>query len=179
MASKNPSKSSTIAITSRFVASPNISSACRKSVLYIHTFHASDLLQSILYAGTQNPAVSPPTLPIFPAFFPDGWAPLCPLAAHRFFYTTAQDWTAKGKKSLLATYFLLVSILTAIGFYISGMLNDRVMILFGYSVIPLIMGTYLGIITFNRIVGTYQNNIINIFVLGLGITLLLKLILHP
>ncbi|MCI0507535.1 MAG: sulfite exporter TauE/SafE family protein [Gammaproteobacteria bacterium] len=93
-------------------------------------------------------------------------------------YTTAQNWTAKEKKSVLASYFLLVSILTAIGFYISGMLNDEVMILFGYSVIPLIAGTYLGILAFNKITGTYQNIIINIFVLGLGITLLVKLALR-
>lgn len=94
------------------------------------------------------------------------------------FYTAAQDWPVKEKKSLLATYFLLVSILTAIGFYISGMLNDRVMILFGYSVIPLIVGTYLGIMAFNKINGTYQTIVINLFVLGLGITLLLKLMIR-
>jgi uncharacterized membrane protein YfcA len=92
------------------------------------------------------------------------------------FYTTAQDWPAKEKKSLLASYFLLVSILTAIGFYISGMLNDRVMILFGYSVIPLIVGTYLGIMAFNKMVSTYQTTIINLFVFCLGIILLVKLI---
>jgi uncharacterized membrane protein YfcA len=94
------------------------------------------------------------------------------------FYTTAQDWTAKEKKSLLTSYFLLVSILTAIGFYISGMLNDRVMILFGYSVIPLIVGTYLGIMAFNKMVSTYQTTIINLFVFCLGVILLLKLIVQ-
>ena len=95
------------------------------------------------------------------------------------FYTAAQNWPAKEKKSLLTSYFLLVSIFTAIGFYISGMLNDRVMILFGYSVIPLIVGTYMGILAFNKIGSTYQNIVINIFVLGLGIMLLLKLMLNP
>jgi len=93
-------------------------------------------------------------------------------------YTAAQNWPAKEKKSLLTNYFLLVSIFTAIGFYISGMLNDRVMILFGYSVIPLIIGTYLGILAFNKIGSTYQNIIINLFVLGLGIILLLKLTIN-
>jgi len=93
------------------------------------------------------------------------------------FYTSAQNWSAKEKKSLLASYFLLVSILTAIGFYISGMLNDRVMILFGYSVIPLIVGTYLGIFTFNKMANTSQNTTINILVLVLGIILLVKLML--
>lgn len=94
-------------------------------------------------------------------------------------YTTAQNWSAKEKKSILATYFLLVSILTAIGFYVSGMLNDRVMILFGYSVIPLIVGTYLGIFAFNKLVSNYQSLIINLFVLSLGIILLVKLMLLP
>lgn len=94
------------------------------------------------------------------------------------FYTAAQDWSAKEKKSLLATYFLLVSILTAIGFYISGILNDRVMILFGYSVIPLIVGTYLGIMAFNKINTTYQNIVINLLVFGLGVTLLVKLLIE-
>ena len=94
------------------------------------------------------------------------------------FYTAAQNWPAKEKKSLLTSYFLLVSIFTAVGFHISGMLNNRVMILFGYSVIPLIVGTYLGILAFNKIGSTYQNIVINIFVLGLGVILLLKLILN-
>lgn len=93
------------------------------------------------------------------------------------FYTSAQNWSATEKKSLLAIYFLIVSILTAVGFYISGMLNDRVMILFGYSVIPIIAGTYLGIFAFNKIASTFQNKIINILVLGLGITLFVKLLL--
>jgi hypothetical protein len=53
-----------------------------------------------------------------------------------------------------------------------------VMILFGYSVIPLIVGTYLGIMAFNKINGTYQTIVINLFVLGLGITLLLKLMIR-
>jgi len=93
------------------------------------------------------------------------------------FYASAQNWAVKEKKSLLSVYLLLVSIFTAIGFFINGMLNDRVMILFGYSVIPLIVGTYLGIIAFNKMVSSIQNKIINIIVLGLGVTLLVKLLL--
>jgi len=89
-------------------------------------------------------------------------------------YATAQDWSAKEKKSLLATYFLLVTIFTAIGFYMSGLLNDEVMILFGYSVIPLIVGTYAGIFVFNTIGSSHQNILINLFVLVLGAILLVK-----
>ncbi len=130
--------------------------------------------------GLKIPLFGHPSFAYISGFF-SGWlgATLSMSGPAIIFYTAAQNWPAKEKKSLLATYFLVVSILTAIGFYVTGMLNERVMILFGYSVIPLISGTYLGILAFNRIVNTYHNLIINVFVLGLGVSLLVRVILNP
>ncbi len=89
-------------------------------------------------------------------------------------YTSLQPW---GKEQIKATMvsFFIVSGLSVLVFYIFNQLITRqVLILFGYSVLPLLSGVVCGIFIFNRINDIFYKRLINILLVLLGILLLVK-----
>jgi len=89
-------------------------------------------------------------------------------------YTACQPWTKKEVKSTLVAFFMINGIGVFALYCLFGLYTTRILQLFGYCLVPLVIGVFAGSFLYGRVNDTGYRHAVHILLLVLGIMMLVK-----
>ncbi len=84
-------------------------------------------------------------------------------------YAAIKDWDKEELKSTLVGFFFINGVVVAAGHAITGMTNPTVLSLYAICLLPVLLGTYLGIMMYGKIPTAIYRKILLVFLLVMGV----------
>lgn len=89
-------------------------------------------------------------------------------------YAALQPWSKEEIKTTMVSYFILTGLGILMFYLFNDLITKKILISFGYCVLPLVSGVLCGVFIFNRINDKLYKHVINILLIFLGIMLIAK-----